>query len=130
MIFLLRVDFRVAAFADTHQVAFIMCTALRERQDMMNVIHRGNSAFRQTHLTKRMLGSVSFLGCLPGFAIPGSRLWITSVFLVMLVGHLLVFRTIPGVDQLRTAWPAAWMFGSVGHWVSSSWVKENLSRID
>ena len=69
MIFLFCMDFRVAAFAKTHEIALIMRSALRERQDVMNMIHRHDFAFRQTHLTKRMLGSVSLLGCLPGFSI-------------------------------------------------------------
>lgn len=62
-------DFRVAAFAKTHEIALIMCSALRERQYVMNVIHWDSFTFRQTHLTERVLGSVSLLGCLPGFSI-------------------------------------------------------------
>ena len=96
-------DFVVARTAQRHQVSASMSPAFGYRQHMMHLVHRGELALFQTHLTQRVLTNIAVTDTLPRSAVFFVDIRGTLI-LVILPPHLfsMLFAVLP-VTQVRTA---------------------------
>ena len=107
----------MTCFTYSFEVADVVSSALRERFYVVNCLGRCISSFRKADLAERMLGSVGFTDCCPGFtvAFPGFR-----ISLVLLVASCFSFGMLlaePSVSESRTSREGAWSFRSSWHFV-------------
>ena len=55
----LQVNFVMTGPAERHEIAALMRSALGHRKNVVHLLHQGHTTFFQTHLTQRMLGSIT-----------------------------------------------------------------------
>ena len=112
----------MARYAERHQVAFVMCAALRKRLDMMDERRKDISALLFAHLTERIPRQMSVTNPAPYAAIPLVLIVATGKMLVMSLHDFLVRLTVAAlsVREVRAACHAAGTFRLSRHCVSPS----------
>ena len=107
----------MTGFTYSFKVAYVVSSALGERFYVVNCLGRCISSFRKADLAERMLGSVGFTDCCPGFTIAFPGLRITLVLLVASGFCFGMLLTEPSVSKLRASREGAWSFRSSWHFV-------------
>ena len=95
--------FRVTSLAQAHKVIIIVCSAARQRYDVVNLLGGCKLTFLQTHLTKRMICNVSVTDSFPCPSVPLTHCRVTVIFFVSFILLLLMLRTESAVRKFRTA---------------------------
>ena len=112
----------MTGYAERHQVAFVMCTTLRNRLDVMHKCCENISAMLFAHLTERMPRQMSVTDTSPHAAIPLVLIVATGKMLVMSLHDFLVRLTVATlpVRKVRTPRHAAGSLRLSRHCVSPS----------
>ena len=92
-------DLRVARLAQAHQVAGLVCAALRNRKNMMNFLDWCQPAFLEALLTQRVGRCVPVTDTLPSPAILAVDVRAAFVFVVPITVQLFVLRTEASVGE-------------------------------
>ena len=58
-------DLGVTGTTQSHQIATLMCSAFRNRQDVVNLLHRSQPTFLSTLLTQRVLRHIAVADTFP-----------------------------------------------------------------
>ena len=98
-----------------HEVCNIIRSALRQRNNVVNLLGGGESALFFTHLAKRKLRHMSVTDFLPHSAISFLHLRGTVIFLIAFILLPLVFLAEPSVCKVRTAGIGTRAFWFVWH---------------
>ena len=105
----------VTGLAQTHKVVHRVCSALRDRQDVVNLLHWGKPSFPQTHLAERMCRCVSVTDTSPRMAILLIYVRGTLVLVILTAFFYAVLVTVLSVTEIGTTWVGTWSFGFVWH---------------
>ena len=95
--------FRVTRLAQAHKIALLMRSALWQRNNVVNLLCRGQSAIPFTNLTQWMLCYVSVTDSFPRSSVPFLHFRQSVIFFVAFILLLLMFLAEPSVCQFRTA---------------------------
>ena len=76
----------------------------------MDLFHRSDLSFLQTHLTQRMLSGICRPDPLPLSPVTLSCCRIPLILLIIMADYLLVFLAVSVICQIRTSGIRAWMF--------------------
>ena len=98
-----------------HEVCNIIRSALRQRNNVVNLLSRGQIAVSFTNLTQRVLCYVSVTYPFPRYAISFLHLRGTVIFLIAFILLPLVFLAEPSVCKVRTAGIGTRAFWFVWH---------------
>ena len=109
---------RMARATQTHQIIRRVGAAFGQRTDVVNLLHGSMSAVFQALFAQRMLGHIFGADALPVASIPFPGGWVALVFFVMLVGQLLVRRTVFSVCKFRAAGINTGFLGFIPAWNS------------
>ena len=112
-------DLRVARLAQAHQVAGLMCAALRNRKNMMNFLDRCQAAFLKALLTQRVGCCVPVTDTLPSPAILAVDVRAAFVFVVPITVRLFVLRTEASVGEPWAAGISAGFLRTPRHMITS-----------
>lgn len=108
-------NFFVTRTAKAHQVAFIVCSSLRKRNDVVHLFHRSATSFLQALFTERMGCGITLPHLSPAPSVPfiGVR---TSLVLIVLSGRLALMPwAVASVRKLWAPRPGAGMLGLHRH---------------
>lgn len=108
-------DFRMTALAKGDQVVWVVGSTFRERNDVMDFIHRNNDAFLIAEFADWMSLYIFISDPFPGSAVTFMNIFVSSVLVIVSAFSFLVLAAIPGVCQIRTAWIAAGVLWSSWH---------------
>ena len=98
-------DPAVAALAKGDQIAVLVCSALSERNNVMDLFHRNEASFLEAKLTEGMAFDVGITDDLPVLSVPAlCGLTVTTVLFITRVHFLLVLLAVPTVCQARAPW--------------------------
>jgi len=108
--------------AERHQIAFIVCTTIRNRSDVMHKRREDISPPLFAHLTERMPRQVTITNPAPRAAIPRVLIVATSESFVVSLHNFFVRLTVAAfsVRKVRTACHVAGTFRLSRHRVSPS----------
>ena len=96
-------DLRVARLAQAHQVAGLVCAALRNRKNMMNFLDWCQPAFLEALLTQGVGRCIPVTDTLPSPAVFAVDIRVAFVLVVAVPVQLLVLRTEAFVGEPLTA---------------------------
>ena len=99
------------------EVADVVSSALRKRFYVVNSLGRCISSFRKADLAERMLGSVGFSNCCPGFTVAFPGFGISLILLVASCLSLCMLLTEPSIGKLRASREGTWSFRSSWHFI-------------
>lgn len=99
----LKMNNVVARAAEGHEIVRRALTALRDGDDVMHLVHRGQPTFFLAAFTERVLFDIAITDTFPRAAIGFVDVLVAGVFVVGLVGFLFMFCTVLTVRQLWTA---------------------------
>ena len=97
-----NVNFIVATSAKTHQVAFVVCPASIDGQDVMNFLNRRCPPFRKASFTKRVLSHIPCPDTLPFRSVLLGVVGRALVLIVLLLCLLPMLFAISPVRKVRT----------------------------
>ena len=112
-------DLRVARLAQAHQVAGLVCAALRNRKNMMNFLDWCQPAFLEALLTQRVGCCVPVTDTLPSPAILAVDVRAAFVFVVPITVQLFVLRTEASVGEPWAAGISAGPLRTPRHMITS-----------
>ena len=98
-----RVDSGMARLAEGNQILPCVCTAFRQRFDVVNFLRFDISAFLQTQFAQRMGSGVAVADAFPCPAVPSFGFRGAVIFLIPLGFQLSVLLTKSAVCQLGAA---------------------------
>ena len=107
----------MTGFTYSFKVADVVGSALRERFNVVNCLGWCISSFRKADLAERMLGSVGFTDCCPGFTVAFPGFGIPLILLVASGFSFGMLLTEPSVGKLRASRVGAWSFRSSWHFI-------------
>ena len=112
----------MARYAERHQIAFVMCTTLRNRLDVMHKCRKDVSALLLAGLTKRMPRQVTITDFLPRTSVSLMLIVATSEAVIMPLRDFLVRLAVTAfsVREVRTACHTAGAFRLSWHCTSPS----------
>lgn len=107
----------MTGFTYSFEVADVVGSALRERFNVVDCLGWCISSLRKTDLAERMLGSVGFTDCCPGFTVAFPGFGISLILLVASSFGFGMLLTEPSVSKLRASREGAWSFRSSWHFI-------------
>lgn len=119
----LTVGFHVTGTAKGHEVASLVCTAVRKRNLVMHLLGWLVNAELQAFLTHGMLLYVAVTDTLPGSAVAFLCFGVTAIVVVLVVGSPFVCGAVKltVLRKVGTAGHTARSFRSCRHIVTSFW---------
>ena len=114
-------NLRMAGLTEGHQITSVMRPALTDRKDVVNLLHRSESAFLKTHLAQRVCRSIAVTDAFPCSAV--FTVYIRGAFIFVILPALLftVFLAKLSIGEIgaarigtRTLWLAWHLFTSLG----------------
>ena len=113
-------DTGVAALAQRHEISRIVCTSVRQRQDVMHFLRGRQPAFALTLLAKRMRLNITRTDSPPCSTVTLTGVRIALILIVMMLGNLPMLVAIPTISQSATTRVRTGTLGSPRHIVASS----------
>lgn len=108
-------DFRMTALAKGDQVVWVVGSTFRERNDVMDFIHRNNDAFLIAEFADWMSLYIFISDPFPGSAVAFMNILVPSVLVIISAFGWFMFAAVPSVRQVGTAWIAAGVLGFSRH---------------
>ena len=112
-------DLRVARLAQAHQVAGLVCAALRNRKNMMNFLDWCQPAFLEALLTQGVGRCIPVTDTLPSPAVFAVDIRVALVLVVPLPVQLLVLRAEASISKPWTAGVSAGFLWTPWHIITS-----------
>lgn len=112
-------DLRVARLAQAHQVAGLVCAALRNRKNMMNFLDWCQPAFLEALLTQGVGRCIPVTDTLPSPAVFAVDIRVALVLVVPLPVRLLVLRAEASISKPLTAGVSAGLLWTPWHIITS-----------
>ena len=106
---------RVARLTQAHEVVHRVCSTLRDRQDVVNLLHRGQPSFPQTHLAERMCRCVSVTDTPPRMTVLLAYVRGSLVLVILAAFFYAVLVTVLSVTEIGTTWVGTRSFGFARH---------------
>lgn len=111
----LRMNAGMTASAQRNEIISIVCTTLCKRNLMMNFLNRNDDTPAEALFTEGMGLNIAGADSRPRSAISTAYSWITAILLVVFIGLLGVFLTVPVMCQLSASRPMAWVCRLIWH---------------
>ena len=112
----------VTGLAQAHKVVPCVSAALGNGQDVVNLLHRSQAAFLETHLAQRVLCGITVTDAFPRSAVLAVDIGTTLIFIVFAALLRAVLLTELSVTEVGTAGVRTWSqrflrhcFTSLGH---------------
>ena len=105
----------VTRLTQAHEVVHGVCFSLRDRQDVVDLLHRSQPTSFETHLAERMCCRVSVTDTSPRMAILLIYVRGTLVLVILTAFFYAVLVTVLSVTEIGTTWVGTWSFGFVWH---------------
>ena len=105
----------VAGLAERHQIVIPMRPALREGDNMMDLLHRSQPTFLQTQFTQRVRRSIAVADSFPSPTVLLVAVRRASVLVVPFPGSSFMLLTVLPVREVWTAGVGAGAFWSLWH---------------
>lgn len=112
-------DLRVARLAQAHQVAGLVCAALRNRKNMMNFLDWCQPAFLEALLTQGVRRCVPVTDALPSPTVFAVDVRAALVLVVTVPVQLLMLRTEASISKPWTAGVSAGLLWAPWHIITS-----------
>lgn len=112
-------DLRVARLAQAHQVAGLVCAALRNRKNMMNFLDWCQPAFLEALLTQGVGRCIPVTDTLPSPAVFAVDIRVALVLVVPLPVQLLVLRAEASISKPLTAGVSTGLLWTHWHIITS-----------
>ena len=112
-------DLRVARLAQAHQVAGLVCAALRNRKNMMNFLDRCQPAFLEALLTQGVRRCIPVTDTLPSPAVFAVDVRAALVLVVPIPVQLLVLLAEASISKSWTAGVSAGFLWTPWHIITS-----------
>ena len=105
----------VTGLTQAHEVVHRVCSTLRDRQDVVNLLHRSQPSFPQTHLAERMCRCVSVTDTPPRMTVLFVYVRGSLVLIILAAFFYTVLVTVLSVTEVRTTWVGTRSLGFVWH---------------
>ena len=105
----------VTGLTQAHEVVHRVRSTLRDRQDVVNLLHRSQPSFPQTHLAERMCRGVSVTDTSPRMTVLLVYVGTAFVLVILAAFFYTVLVTVLSVTEVRTTWVGTRSFGFVWH---------------
>ena len=103
----------VTGLTQAHEVVHRVRSALRDRQDVVNLLHRGKPSCLKTHLAERMCCGVPVTDTSPRMTILLVDVRTALVLVILAAFFYAVLVTVLSVTEIGTTWVGTWSFGFV-----------------
>lgn len=105
----------MTGLTQAHEVVHRVCSTLRDRQNVVNLLHRGKPSFLETHLAERMCRCVSVTDTPPRMPVLLVDVWGSLVLVILAAFFSAVLVTVLSITEIGTTWVGTWSFGFVWH---------------
>ena len=105
----------VTGLTQVHKVVHGVCSTLRDRQDVVNLLHRSQPSCFETHFAERMCRSVPVTDTSPRMAVLLAYVRTALVLVILAAFFYAVLVTVLSVTEIGTTWVGTWSFGFVWH---------------
>ena len=105
----------VTGLTQAHEVVHRVCSTLRDREDVVNLLHRGKPSFPQTHLAERMCRGVSVTDTSPRMTVLLAYVRGTLVLVILAAFFYAVLVTVLSITEIGTTWVGTRSLGFVWH---------------
>ena len=92
----------VTGLTQAHEVVHGVCSSLRDRQDVVNFLHRGKPTFFETHLAERMCRCVSVTDTSPRMTVLLAYVRRSLVLVILAAFFYAVLVTVLSVTEIGT----------------------------
>ena len=105
----------VTGLTQAHEVVHRVRSALRDRQDVVNLLHRGKPTCLKTHFAERMCRRVPVTDTSPCVAVLLVYVRTALVLVVLAAFFYAVLVTVLSVTEIRTTGMGTWSLGLARH---------------
>ena len=105
----------VTGLTQAHEVVHRVRSSLRDRQDVVDLLHRSQPSFPQTHLAERMCCRIPVAYTSPRMTVLLVYVRGTLVLVILAAFFYAVLVTVLSVTEIGTTWVGTWSFGFVWH---------------
>ena len=105
----------VTGLTQAHKVVHGVRSTLRDRQDVVNFLHRSQPTSFETHFAERMSRRVPVTDSSPCMTVLLVYVRGTLVLVILTAFFYAVLVTVLSVTEIGTTWVGTWSFGFVWH---------------
>ena len=113
----------VTGLTQAHEVVHRVCSTLRDRQDVVNFLHRGKPSFLKTYFAERMCRGVPVTDSSPRMTV--LLVYVGGAFIPVVLATFFyaVLFTVLSITEVRTTLAGTWSLGFARHLHLSSTTK-------
>ena len=105
----------VTGLAQAHEVVHRVCSTLRDRQDVVNFLHRSQTSFLKTHLAERMCRGVPVTDTSPRMAVLLVYIRTALVLVILAAFFYAVLFAVLSITEVRATLSGTWSLGFARH---------------
>ena len=105
----------VTRLTQAHQIAFPVVATLRDRQDVVNLLHRSQPSCLKTHFAERMCRREPVTDTSPCMTVLFVYVRIALVLVVLATFLHTMLVAVLSITEVRTTWVGTWSLGFARH---------------